>query len=84
MVSTFRNIEGLTMALTVRKIEIAPDGSVANETFLPYLCLTKDEAKEAADREAKEYPKSEENREEGCFWARDGKGRKFLFIPCGI
>jgi hypothetical protein len=69
------------MALTVTQLEIAADGSVARKTLLPYLCETKGEAIETARREAARYPKYDENDEQGYFWARDDKGRRFRFIP---
>jgi hypothetical protein len=69
------------MVLTVRKIEVAADGSVIREMLLPYLCGTKSETKDTAQREAERYPESGENNEQGYFWARDEKGQRFLFIP---
>ena len=69
------------MAVTIRKIEIAADGSVVRETLLPFLCDTKQEAEEAARREAAKYPESGECREEGYFWAKDSQGRKFRLVP---
>ena len=69
------------MALTIRKIEIAANGSVVRETILPDLCDTKDEAIETARREAEKYPESGECAEHGYFWFRDAQGRKFRLVP---
>jgi hypothetical protein len=55
------------MALTIKKIEFAADGSVMRETSLPYLCATKDEAIAMARREAARYPESGECEEDGYF-----------------
>ncbi len=69
------------MALTIKKIEFAADGSVVRETLLPHLCYTKNEAKETARREGEKYPEFGECAEHGYLWVRDTKGRKFRLVP---